>query len=311
VQAKNDVETAVIAPLCERGLEVRADTVVTRLVESGRRITEVAAWDRSAGRAVSFRARHVILAAGALASPHLLLASRLERVNPAGNAVGAYLMRHACAMVFGFCNDRPDPDRVFHKQIAVLDYYRGDPNLPPRPGRRLGSLQQISTPPHVLIEERAPFPFRGIPLHGFVEHLASALAIAEDEPQAGNRVTVDWSHTDRVGLPRLVVKHAYSARDEERRRALVYRAKRILRGVGAWSFYTHHVKTFSHALGTVRMGIDPETAPLDEWGRYRGIANLRVVDASVLPTGGAVNPSLTIAALALRSADSLVRETSA
>ena len=92
---------------------------------------------------------------------------------------------------------------------------------------------------------------------------------------------------------------------------VVRRTKRILRELGAWSFYTHHVKTFSHALGTVRMGTDPETAPLDEWCRFRGIDNLRVVDGSALPTSGAVNPSLTIAAIALRSMDHLVREESA
>jgi choline dehydrogenase-like flavoprotein len=148
-------------------------------------------------------------------------------------------------------------------------------------------------------------------LGGFVEHLAGALAIAEDEPRAGNRVSVNWTRRDRVGLPALEVTHAYTARDEERRRLLVRRTKRILRGLGAWSFYTHYVTTFSHALGTVRMGPDPAASPLDEWGRFRGIGNLRVVDGSALPTSGAVNPSLTIAALALRSADQLVREESA
>jgi choline dehydrogenase-like flavoprotein len=209
-------------------------------------------------------------------------------------------------MVFGFCNDRPDPDRVFHKQVAVFDYYRGDPGGPDRRSDRLGSIQQITTPPAVLIESRAPAPFDRVPLHGFVEHLAGALVISEDEPRAENRVSVTWDDGDDVGLPRLEVRHAYTMRDEERRRALVRRAKRILRGVGAWSFYTHNIKTFSHALGTVRMGTDPDAAPLDEWCRFRGIENLRVVDGSALPTSGAVNPSLTIAAVALRSADHLV-----
>jgi choline dehydrogenase-like flavoprotein len=311
LRAKNDTDVAVVSPLRERGLVVRANTVATRLVRSGRRITEVQAWDRSAGQTLSFRARHVLLAAGALASPHLLLASGLDRANPAGGAIGAYLMRHACAMVFGFCNDRPDPERVFHKQLAVFDYYRGEPGLSGARARRLGSIQQITTPPAVLIESRAPAPFDRIPLRGFVEHLASALVIAEDEPQAENRVWVNWRRRDRVGLPTLEVRHAYTARDEERRHALVNRAKRILRGVGAWSFYTHHVKTFSHAMGTVRMGLDPQAAPLDEWGRFRGVDNLRVVDGSALPTSGAVNPSLTIAAVALRSADHLAQEESA
>jgi choline dehydrogenase-like flavoprotein len=310
IGAKNDADVAVIAPLREQGLEVRANTVVTELVEAGRRIAEVVAWNRTARKRESFRARHVILAAGAMASPHLLLASQLERNNPAGSAVGAYLMRHACAMVFGFCNNRPDPEKVFHKQVAVFDYYRHDSHVPPARVRRLGSIQQITTPPAVLIESNAPPPFVGVPLGGFVEHLAGALVIAEDEPHAENRVAVDWTRSDQVGLPTLGVAHAYTARDEERRRLLVRRAKRILRGVGAWSFYTHHIRTFSHALGTVRMGTDPTTAPLDEWCRFRGIDNLRVVDGSALPTSGAVNPSLTIAAVALRSMDQLVHEES-
>jgi choline dehydrogenase-like flavoprotein len=310
IGAKNDADVAVIAPLREQGLEVRTNTVVTGLVEAGRRIAEVVAWDRTARARVSFRARHVIVAAGAMASPHLLLASQLEGTNPAGSAVGAYLTRHACAMVFGFCNGRPDPERVFHKQLAVFDYYRGEPGLSGARARRLGSIQQITTPPAVLIESRAPAPFDRIPLHGFVEHLASALVIAEDEPRAENRVSVNWTRRDQVGLPTLDVTHAYTARDEERRRLLVRRAKRILRGLGAWSYYTHHIKTFSHALGTVRMGTDPTTAPLDEWCRFRGIDNLRVVDGSALPTSGAVNPSLTIAAVALRSVDHLVHEES-
>jgi choline dehydrogenase-like flavoprotein len=59
------------------------------------------------------------------------------------------------------------------------------------------------------------------------------------------------------------------------------------------------------------MGRDGSAAPLDEWCRFRGVENLRVVDGSAMPTSGAVNPSLTIAALALRAADHLVREDSA
>ena len=311
ISAKNDLAVAVIAPLIRRGLDLRTDMAVTGLVSSGSRITEVQAWDRSARRTVSFAARHVILAAGALASPHLLLASRLERANAAAGAVGAYLTRHCGAMVFGFCNDRPDPGKVFHKHLAVLDYYRGDPGTDGRGAFRLGSIQQLTTPPTILVKAGAPSIFANIPLGGFVEHLTGALVLAEDEPRAGNRVSIDWDRRDPTGLPGLDVAHSYTARDEQRRKGLVRRARRILRGLGAWSFYTHHITTFSHALGTVRMGTDAASAPLDEWCRFRGIDNLRVVDGSALPTSSAVNPSLTIAAVALRSADQLAREESA
>ena len=144
-------------------------------------------------------------------------------------------------------------------------------------------------------------------LTGFVEHLSSALVIAEDEPRPENRVTIDPGDRDPFGLPRLCIEHRYTRADEERRRLLYRRTKRVLRRVGAWSFYTHDIKTFSHALGTVRMGPDGTASPLDGDCRFRGIDNLLVVDGSALPTAGGVNPSLTIAAVALRAADHLVR----
>lgn len=78
-------------------------------------------------------------------------------------------------------------------------------------------------------------------------------------------------------------------------------ARRILRKAGALKTYSHPIRTFSHALGTVRMGEDPAQAPLDGWGAFRGLENLYVTDASALPRSGGVNPSLTIAANALRT----------
>jgi choline dehydrogenase-like flavoprotein len=50
------------------------------------------------------------------------------------------------------------------------------------------------------------------------------------------------------------------------------------------------------------MGTDRRTSALDADCRFRGLANLFVVDGSSLPTSGGVNPSLTIAAIALRAA---------
>jgi choline dehydrogenase-like flavoprotein len=102
------------------------------------------------------------------------------------------------------------------------------------------------------------------------------------------------------------VQHEYTARDRQAGAALAYCARRILREAGALACYSRTISTFSHALGTVRMGDDPLSAPLDATGRYRGLENLYVMDGSALPTSGGVNPSLTIAANALRCASHLV-----
>jgi choline dehydrogenase-like flavoprotein len=307
VEAKNDMASAVLLPLERRGAEIRTDTVATRLVASQGRIETVQAWDKSRNEPVAFQARHVVLAAGALGSPHLLLASGLDRLHPSGGAVGKYLTRHCAAMVFGFCNFRPDPAKAFHKQLIVFDYYFGDPRTRRFRSCRIGTIQQISPPAPALMKAYMARAWDRVPLGGFVEHLTSALVMAEDEPREANRVAIDPAETDVFGLPRLCITHRYTRRDRQRRALLVRRAKRILRGVGAWSFYTHHLKTFSHSLGTVRMGSDPAHAPLDGVCRFRGVENLLVVDGSALPTAAGVNPCLTIAANALRAADHLVK----
>ena len=307
VEAKNDMDAGVIAPLTRRGLQVRLETLATRLATGGDgAVASVHAWDRSEGRPVEFRGRYVLLAAGALGTPRLLLASGLDRVQPAGRAVGKYLTRHCSAMVFGFCSDRFDPDHVFHKQLIILDYYFGDPRSWRHHRRRLGSIQQVTTPPAALIANHLPEFFRRVPLSAFTEHLAGALVLAEDEPRDDNGVALDPT-VGGDGLPRLRIRHTYTRADLRRRAALVRRAKRVLRRCGAFAFYTHKLRTFSHALGTVRMGPDASTAPLDGDCRFRGLRNLLVVDGSALPTAAGVNPALTIAANALRAADRLVQ----
>jgi choline dehydrogenase-like flavoprotein len=66
-------------------------------------------------------------------------------------------------------------------------------------------------------------------------------------------------------------------------------------------------RTPSHQCGTIRFGTDPTTSALDTMCRAHDHENLYVVDASFLPTSAAVNPALTITAMALRVADHLRR----
>ena len=58
-----------------------------------------------------------------------------------------------------------------------------------------------------------------------------------------------------------------------------------------------------HLLGTARMGNDPKTSVVDRFGRSHDVPNIFIVDGSVMVTSGAVNPTATIAALALRAAE--------
>ena len=62
----------------------------------------------------------------------------------------------------------------------------------------------------------------------------------------------------------------------------------------------------SHLLGTARMGDDPRTSVVDRWNMSHDVPNLGVIDGSVFVTAGAVNPTSTICALALRAVEHLM-----
>ncbi len=297
VDAKNDLATRVLPDLVRCGLRLVVNTVVVRLVARNRSITSVECVHRLTGRRVRYSARRFVLSGGALASPHLLLASGVEAMNPGRAVIGRYLMRHDNAVAFGIFRRRPNPERVFDKQIAIHDFYFGHPSIR-SPAGKLGGIQQL-TPSEGVV--RAHLGGVAGAIAGFgVSFMTGLLCIAEDQPRHENHVSVDPGVRDRFGLPQLRIMHRYSRRDRAARNALVRKARDILREAGAVLVPLHPIDTFSHAVGTVRMGVDPARSALDANCRFRGLDNLWVVDGSFMPRSGGVNPSLTIAANALR-----------
>ena len=297
VGAKNDLATMILPKLLEQGMELKTDTVVRQLKAENGKISEVLCFDKKTGKELVFRGKHIVLSAGSLGSPHLLLASGLDKMNPGGKVVGRYLMRHVNAIIFGIFPGVADKEGRFHKQLAILDYYFGHPNAKLK--GKLGSLQQVPTPPMGLVQNEVPGPLGKLLSQG-VRLLTGLLAIAEDEPQFSNSLIIDPKQKDRYGLPQPVISHAYSKRDLAALKELVKPAKKVLSKAGALTHYVHNIRTFSHAVGTVRMGDDPKTSALDRNCQFRGVDNLFVLDGSFMPTSAAVNPSLTIAANALR-----------
>jgi choline dehydrogenase-like flavoprotein len=299
ISAKNDLATTLIPELVASGLELAVNTLVTRILIADGRAVGVTCVDRLTRVPREVRARAVVVAAGALATPPILLASGLADRNPAGSLIGRHLMRHCNAVVMGAFLRRPAPNREFHKQLVIHDYYFGHPTVAEPPGK-LGSIQQWGTPQVDYVVrylsgwKRLTAP-RGIP------HTTGFIVIAEDQPSTDNCVALDARRTNRFGLPEVVIQHRYSTRDLTARGALAGAASRILRRAGALATFTHDIVTFSHAAGTVRMGTEAARSPLDEWGGVRGVHGLWVTDASVFPRSAGVNPSLTIAANALRT----------
>lgn len=306
IGAKNDLPTVVLPQLIEQGLHLKTNTVALGLVPERRRIAYLEAFDKKENRKIRLRARQFILSAGALGSPHLLLASQLEKMNSGGRTIGRYLTRHCNAIVYGIFppNGKVDPNH-FQKQLGFHDFYFGHQDIK-KPKGKLGCLQQMQSPPIAMVEAMATKPL-ALFIRIFLANMTGLVVMAEDQPQYQNRVAVNWQVRDAFGLPQLLVSHHYSKRDYAARKALMKQAKRIIRRAGAVLCYVHKIKTFSHAVGTVRTGSDPYTSALDEYCQFRGISNLFVVDGSFKPTASGVNPSLTISANALRVGEHIVQ----
>ncbi|MCL1864210.1 MAG: GMC family oxidoreductase [Spirochaetes bacterium] len=303
IKAKNDLAVVILPAAEEQGVHILSETRALKINSAKNRVTSVDLVNQKNGAKFSVKCDNIILSGGALNSPHLLLASGIDKIT-GSDSIGRYLMRHTNGVVAGIFPSRSNPEKVLQKQIGIPDYYYGDPNGIEKPEGPWGIIQDVSSIGKGVIKANAPFGLKNIA--AFVsDYLINLLCIAEDTPQYNNRVYADFSKQDKYGSPLLRVYHRYSKRDINARTALYSKAKKILRKAGALFFYTMPIETFSHGLGTCRMGKDSSNSVVDANCKVHGMDNLYVIDGSVMPSGGSVNPSLTIAALSIKAAEKL------
>jgi choline dehydrogenase-like flavoprotein len=305
IEAKNDLAVTLLPAARALGAEIRDRTVAIRLLRNGARIDGVECLHTGTGERTTVRADLYVVSAGAIPTPALLLRSGLGEAGPNGRLIGRYLMRHCSGIVAGVFPFRTNPERAFHKQVAITDFYFGKSGT--APDGPWGCIQSLQTPPPAFVKHEAPYP-APIPWIAAksLEFQSYLLCIAEDLPRRENRVDIDPARTDPLGLPLTTVSHTYLPRDLAARQGLYREARRILRRAGALVKITLDIHTYSHALGTCRMGTDPATSVLDPWCGFWGIPNLAVVDASFMPSSAGVNPSLTVAANGFRVGAHLV-----
>lgn len=306
IGAKNDLSMTVLPAAVAAGATVLHSTIALRLRLEGTRVAGVECVDAATGERFVVACRLCVVSAGAIPSAALLLASGLGAAEPNGAWIGRCLMRHCSGIVIGIFGGPTNPERVFHKQVALTDFYfgAGEARRPPGPW---GMIQGLQVPPPEYIAAEGGFPIGTIGART-ADRQIYLLCIAQDFPDPANRVEIDPALTDAYGAPIPRVFHRYARRERQARRALYREGARVLRRAGALVRVRKPINTFSHAVGTCRFGHDPARAALDPWCRFFGVSNLFVVDASFMPTSGGVNPSLTIAANALRVGGHLVAE---
>jgi choline dehydrogenase-like flavoprotein len=275
--ARADADFIAVRPLLDLlNVTLLTGAEVTRLETDprGRAVTGVVV-NRGGGHEV-YRAGLVVLAAGAVNSARILFRSA-SGAHPGGLAnrsgqVGRNLMLHNHVELTAAV--REPHHAVFPQTLAINDFYLGG-----RQGRwPLGGIYMLAGPAAAAIAFRL---------------------ITEDLPRPANRVTVD-------GQDRVSVAHVPTGDGAAR---LLYRSLRTMLGatklIALGGLETPGGPNRADYSGTCRFGEDPATSVLDVNCRAHDLDNLYVVDASFLPSIGAVSPALTVMANAIRVGEHL------
>jgi choline dehydrogenase-like flavoprotein len=314
-------------PVCPSGAKYTAESHVERAVEAGARIVDHAPVQRlvhdDTGDAVEAAvyatpdgtehrqpASRFVLAAGGVENARLLLLSASEQypdglANSSG-AVGRYFMDHLFVGAGGRLDEPTRQNHVGFNTSETHQFYDGDD---PIEGLKLEFLNYAGPSPVMealgaetwgdeLLDQLKASYGTHISMGGLVEQL----------PEADNRITLDPDVRDDHGNPVPHIEWSLS----ERTRDAIRRANEIQHAILAelgvdieWTVGPDATGPAYHQMGTTRMGEDPETSVVDADCRAHDLRNLRIVGSSTFPTGGAMNPTLTIAALSLRVAESM------
>ncbi|OHV84982.1 GMC family oxidoreductase [Rhizobium sp. LCM 4573] len=316
---KQDARSAFIEPALATGNAMILDRCVVERVEADEKAVSALSC-RKDGETLSVAAKLYVLAAGALSTPLLLLNSANgfwpKGLANSSDLVGRNLMFHISDFFAVWPRGRT---RVSEpgKSIGLRDFYEHQ-------GSRFGVIQSTgltATTSNVLHFLRSVIDRRGWhwfkPLMPFMRAPAMIAAlifgkatifasIMEDLPYPENRVRPNVQEPGAIYFE-------YTVHKELRERIQAFR--RLYRR----AFERHKLVVlnsdvnlnYGHPCGTCRFGTDPATAVLDANNRTHDLQNLYVVDASFFPTSGGVNPSLTIAANALRVGTHIAAELTA
>jgi choline dehydrogenase-like flavoprotein len=309
VHGKSDADVLGVRPALEHAnVELLTNATAVKLETSpdGTAVTEVVV-ERD-GELQHFGADVIVLACGAANTAKLLLVSATDK-HPQGLAngsdqVGRNYMFHNSQAVLALSKD--ENPTVFQKTLGLNDFYfAGNGHDYP-----LGNIQMVGKSQAPMFHGEKPVQTKLAPhwsLEEVARHAIDFWLSTEDLPMPENRVTVDGE-----GKVTLI----YTATNDTPKKDLYKQLHSMLGKLRMEPDSLFHrfaymkneipVAGVAHQAGTCRMGSDPATSALNADCRAHELDNLYVVDTSVFPSIGAVNPALTAMANSLRVGDHLL-----
>ena len=287
-------------------LDLRPECHVSRIEhDKSGKVTGVVYFD-SDGNEQRQLARIVCVAGNAIETPRLLLMSESSQfpdglANTSGE-VGRNYQRHTTGTVYATFDD---PVHMY-RGATVAGIISAESDHRPERGFAAGyQLETVS----VGLPSIASFLEPGgwgrkvtAPIDDYA-NMAALWIIGEDLPQSENRITLNRSEEDQWGMPVPNVHYDDHANDVAMRNHGFRQGSAIYDAIGARRIIQSPPFPSSHNMGTCRMSEEPWFGVVNKWGQAHDIPNLFVSDGSQFTTSAAVNPTLTIVALAIRQAD--------
>ncbi|GGC11467.1 choline dehydrogenase [Marivita lacus] len=260
-------------------------------------------------------ARRIVLAANGIETPKLMLMSTSEAL-PNGLAnrsdqVGRNLMDHPGISV-SFLWDKPVfPGRGPQEMTSVVSLRDGD-FRGEMAGRKLhlGNMSDLDGITERLIDQGLRGSELDAEIRARVVRKVGINCFLEQLPEAHNRVRPHPDQVDAMGLPKPLLTYQIEPYVARAAAATLENYARIAELLGGTEVEVNdEYGGNNHIMGTTIMGTDPANSVVDAECRSHDHPNLYIGGPSVFCTGGTVNSGLTIAALALRLAETLIAET--
>jgi choline dehydrogenase-like flavoprotein len=236
------------------------------------------------------KAKAVVLSASTLQTPRILLNSEIQN-----KAIGHYLINHS-----------------FITGIAKIDLSR----FANVKGTISLLVPQTSKRPYQ-IQIKGPndyywYHYRTNPQPKEFEFTLQGFGSVE--PRFENKLFLNYNNLDEYGMPEFEIDFSYSEKDQYIINEMTKTLKQVTLAMEGQLVSKSNEPLIClqppgidyHDAGTCRMGNDPDTSVCDKYGKVHGISGLYIADKSVLPTVGGANPTLTVIALAIRTANHIV-----
>lgn len=310
VGAKASTLITHVPDAIKSGAEIRANCMVSRIhIGRDRRATGVTYFNPE-GRECFQKARAVVVAGYSIETPRLLLNSACPGFETglanSSDCVGRYLMAQAGNVVLGRFEELVRMYKAPPAHALTEEFYETDAK---RDFARGFAIQTVGPLPIAFAKQMMTakgawgWGLRSVMMD--YNHWSALGLMGEILPHAENRVQLA-QEKDHLGIP--VAKVTFNLQENDKK-LIEYGKKKTMEVM--WAAGAKEVvqeARYAHLVGAARMGDDPETSVVDQFGRAHDVPNLFIGDGSIMPTQGSANPGLTIMALAARIADYLIKQ---